>query len=145
MQALTFRWTRSLAALLLIGSSSAIAPAALAAPAPTPAPLLLAQERNASSLDLMPLPGDVSSVQKLPTPGEDGSINFQTSLSVSDAIAFYRSAFASLGLVEREINTAITPQTFSMIFDGSGRGLPLVIQGTTLGPTTNINIRFEDV
>ncbi len=145
MQPIVSILTRSFPALLLAGGSLAIAPAAFAAPEAPSAPRLLAQERNAASLELMPLPGDVNNVQTLPTPGEDGSINFQTSLSVSEAIDFYRAAFTDLGLVEREINTAIASTTFSMIFDGSERGLPLVIQGTTLGPTTNINIRFEDV
>jgi hypothetical protein len=67
-------------------------------------------------------------------------------VSVEDAIAFYRDAFAGAGLTERTINTAITATTFSMVFDGHASGKAIVVQGVDLGNgTTNINIRFEDV
>jgi hypothetical protein len=89
-----------------------------------------------------PLPTDVSNFTSTP----DGGINFQTKMSVKDAIAFYRDAFTKAGYKEREINTAITDATFSMVFDGHSSGKAIVIQGVDLqNGTTNINIRFEDI
>lgn len=90
-----------------------------------------------------PIPDDVDagSVMDL----GDGAINFQTSLSLSDAVSFYRSAFADLGYTEREINTSIEDAAFSMVFDGHSSGKAIVIQGVNLGEAVNINIRFEDI
>ena len=89
-----------------------------------------------------PLPNSVSNF----TASADGAINFQTKMSIEDAIAFYRDALASAGLTERTINTAITETTFSLVFDGDPSGKALVVQGVDLGNgTTNVNIRYEDV
>jgi hypothetical protein len=89
-----------------------------------------------------PLPSDISNF----TSTGDGGINFQTKMSMKDAIAFYRDAFATAGYKEREINTAISNTTFSMVFDGHSSGKAIVIQGVDMGNgTTNINIRFEDI
>ena len=92
-----------------------------------------------------PLPDDVQNFMQL-DPAND-SINFQTSLSMDEVIAFYRQAFEAQGLTERTILTVIEPgASFSMVFDGSSNGRALVIQGVALSPTqTNVNIRFEDV
>ncbi|MBM3145269.1 MAG: hypothetical protein FJ010_09920 [Chloroflexi bacterium] len=88
-----------------------------------------------------PLPDDVQNFTKI---GEQ--VNFATSLTVEEAIEFYRDALTGMGLTERTINTAITETTFSMVFDGHESGKAVVIQGVDLdNGTTNINIRFEDV
>ncbi len=74
------------------------------------------------------------------------SINFQTNLSMEETITFYRLAFGEAGYVERDINTSITTDTFSLVFDGHASGLAIVLQGVDLGyGTTNVNLRFEDV
>lgn len=88
-----------------------------------------------------PLPDNVQNFTDL---GDD-QINFATSLTVEESIAFYRDELGKMGLTEREINTAITDDTFSMVFDGHESGKEIVVQGVDLGDTTNINIRFEDV
>lgn len=88
-----------------------------------------------------PTPKDVKNLTDL----GDGQINFQTSLSLKDTIAFYREAFTKMGLKERTLNTAITDSTFSMVFDGHAGGKAVVIQGVDLGGSTNVNIRLEDV
>jgi hypothetical protein len=89
-----------------------------------------------------PLPGNVSSF----TDTRNDSINFQTTLSLEDTIAFYRDAFGKQGLTERTINTAITDTTFSLVFDGDPSGKAIVVQGVDLGNgKTNVNIRYEDV
>ncbi len=89
-----------------------------------------------------PMPGGVSNF----TDTGNGSINFQTSLSLKDTIAFYRDAFTKEGLTERTVNTAITDTTFSMVFDGDPSGQAIVVQGVDLGNgKTNVNIRYEKV
>ena len=90
-----------------------------------------------------PIPDDVDAGSVMDM--GDGAINFQTSLSLPDAVTFYRFAFIDLGYVEREINTSITDTVFSIVFDGHPSGKAIVIQGVTLGDNTNINIRFEDI
>ncbi len=89
-----------------------------------------------------PLPPSVKNF----TQTSSGEVNFQTSLSLKDTIAFYREAFTKAGLKERTINTAITDTTFSMVFDGDPSGKAVVIQGVDLGNgSTNVNIRYESV
>jgi hypothetical protein len=88
-----------------------------------------------------PLPGEVSNLMEL----GDGAINFQTKLSLQETLAFYREAFAKEGYTEREINTAITDATFSLVFDGHASGKAIVLQGVDLGGGTNVNLRFEDL
>ena len=89
-----------------------------------------------------PLPADVSDVMDL----GNGGINFQTKISIKDAIAFYRENFSKQGYKEREINAAITDLTFSLVFDGHTSGKAIVVQGVDLGSgSININIRFESL
>jgi hypothetical protein len=91
---------------------------------------------------VFPLPSDV---QNFMGDGGESPVNFQTSLTLEEAIDFYRQAFTDQDLTERTINTSITDTTFSMVFDGHPNGKALVIQGVDLGENTNINIRFEDL
>ncbi len=89
-----------------------------------------------------PLPEDASNLNNL---GEAG-VNFQTGLSVADAMEFYRQAFGEQGLKERDLLTVVSDGVFSMVFDGHSSGKSVVIQGVDLGGgTLNINIRLEDV
>ncbi len=109
------------------------APVLTEAPAETEAP--------ASYDTKFPLPDDVRNFMKT---GSDG-INFQTGMSMQAVIDFYRGEFTSQGLTERQLLTAISDTTFSMVFDGDTSGA-VVIQGVDLGDgTTNVNIRHEDV
>ena len=97
---------------------------------------------NANYNTKFPLPGGVSDFMDM----GNGSINFQTDMSLKDTIAFYRDAFTKEGLTERTANTAITGTTFSMVFDGDPSGQAVVIQGVDLGNgKTNVNIRHEKV
>lgn len=88
-----------------------------------------------------PLPGEVSNLMDL----GDGALNFQTELDLQETLAFYREAFAEAGYTEREINTAVTESTFSLVFDGHASGKAIVLQGVDLGGSTNVNLRFEDL
>lgn len=88
-----------------------------------------------------PLPTDITNFVDL----GDGWINFQANMSVKDAIAFYRDSFARQGYKEREVNTAITDTTFSLVFDGHASGKAIVVQGVDVGGAVNVNIRFEDL
>jgi hypothetical protein len=91
-----------------------------------------------------PLPETVYCLLQFPTPGR-GSINFQTDLTLAEALAFYRTEFERLGLQERSINTAVTEDVFSLVFDGWPEETALVIQSVDLGGRININLRFEDL
>ena len=74
-----------------------------------------------------------------------GGINFQTTMSLNEVVAFYRDAFESAGYKERDILTVINATTFSIVWDGHPSGQAIVVQGVDLGDgTININIRFED-
>ena len=89
-----------------------------------------------------PMPGGVSNFTDM----GNSSINFQTTMSLKDTIAFYREAFKKEGITERTINTAITDTTFSLVFDGDPSGEAIVVQGVDLGNgKTNVNIRYEKV
>ncbi len=96
----------------------------------------------ANSSTKFPLPSSVKNF----TQTADGQVNFQTSMSLKDTIAFYRDALTKAGLRERTENTAITATTFSLVFDGDPSGKAVVVQGVDLGNgTTNVNIRYESV
>ncbi len=90
-----------------------------------------------------PIPEDAINYSQQPTPGVGGSVNFQTQLSLTEAIEFYRKQLKEQGLTERDLNTAITDTTFSLVFDGAKNGLAVVVQGIELGTQRNINIRYE--
>jgi len=91
-----------------------------------------------------PLPDDVG-VDSVMYPS-NGVINFQTSLSLSDAVTFYRFAFIDLGYVERETDTAISgDDAFSIIFDGHPSGRAIIVLGVNFGESVNINISFIDI
>ncbi|MCB0208621.1 MAG: hypothetical protein KDJ52_04810 [Anaerolineae bacterium] len=91
-----------------------------------------------------PLPTVVQNFYIEETPYQQ--VNFQTDLTLDEALAFYREAFAAQGLTERTLLTNIVEGTaFSLVFDGSANGLALVIQAVPIGEVTNINIRYEPV
>ena len=87
-----------------------------------------------------PLPSNVDNFMEL----ENGSINYQTSLKLTEVVDFYRNAFESAGYVEREITTVINDTTFSIVWEGHPSGQLLVVQGVDLGNgTVNVNVRLE--
>lgn len=87
-----------------------------------------------------PLPEDAFDAMDL----GNSMISFKTKMKQTDIIAFYRTEFTKAGYTEREITTAITDTTFSIVFDGHASGKAIVIQGVDLGDgSTNITLRFE--
>ena len=111
--------------------------------APTePAQAVPTQNGSDGQKTEFPLPENVSNFTDL----GNGAINFQTDLSITDAISFYRDAFSKAGYIEREINTAITDETFNLVFDGHASGKAIIVQGVDLGAgSINISIRLEDI
>jgi len=98
------------------------------------------EERESYDYDF-PTPPDAQNITEMGT----GGINFQTTMSLDDVVAFYRSTFESAGFQERDILTVINATTFSIVWDGHPSGQAIVVQGVDLGDgTININIRFED-
>ena len=76
----------------------------------------------------------------------DNSINYQTSMKLTEVVDFYRDQFGKAGYVERPILTVINEDTFSMVWDGHPSGKAIVVQGVDLGDgSVNVNIRLEDV
>ncbi len=113
------------------------------APAPTTSGGGGAQPTKGKFDTVFPLP---ASVKNFTGAGGEGSVNFQTDMNLKDTIAFYKKAFADMGLKERTVNTAVTDSTFSFVFDGYKNGKAIVIQGVALGAnSTNVNIRFESL
>lgn len=105
-------------------------------------PSLLVQAETDSDF---PLPETVQNLTEQPGASGTTSLNFQTDLSLSEAIEFYRQTLTEQGLKEREINTAITDTTFNLVFEGAENGLAVVVQGVDLGGLTNVNIRYESL
>lgn len=88
-----------------------------------------------------PMPDDATNVINL----GDGVLNFQTKLSLDDAMAYYRDQFGQSGYTERDGLTVTSESTFSIVFDGHESGKPIVVQGVDLGDgTTNVSVRLED-
>jgi hypothetical protein len=99
-------------------------------------------EEEAESYDYdFPTPPETQNLTEM----GPGGINFQTTMSLSEVVAFYRSAFESAGYDERDILTVVNDTTFSIVWDGHPSGQAIVVQGVDLGDgTVNVNVRFED-
>lgn len=99
---------------------------------------------GSSSVDTeFPLPKKYENLMETGT--GDSGINFQTPMSIDELMEFYREEFGTkLGYTERDYLTNIEGETFQLVFDGHPGGVPIVIQGVSLGDKTNVNIRFED-
>ena len=74
-----------------------------------------------------------------------GTVNYQTSMSVDEVVAFYRQQLLAKGYVEREITTVIEGGIASLVFDGDPSGKALVVQVVGVGDASNVNVRLEDV
>ena len=122
-----------------VANASTASPTA-GSPTVEPSPSSPAGANSTQYKTEFPLPPNITNFTDL----GNGAINFQAKMNLKDTIAFYRGGFAKAGYKEREINTAITDTTFSMVFDGHPSGKAIVIQGVDLGGgSTNVNIRFE--
>lgn len=89
-----------------------------------------------------PLPEKVSNFMDM----GDSAINFQTSVSLKDVLAFYQDALSKEGYTERKLLTVTTDTTFNLVFDGHKSGKAIVVQGVDLGNgSTNVNIRLEAI
>jgi len=140
--------TLYLPSLLTVFVGVTVAPA-IASDLPAPAPSVCGccpcpgTPRSTERADVpFPLPDSVFCLQFWEAPGR-GSVNFQTEWSQAEAIAFYREALTASGLTERTLNTVITEDVFSLVFDGWSRGEALIIQGVDLGDRINLNLRLE--
>ncbi|MDY6876575.1 MAG: hypothetical protein SWK90_10310 [Chloroflexota bacterium] len=91
---------------------------------------------------VFPLPDDV---QNFSGDGGESDVSFQTSLSMDEAIEFYREALADLGLTEYDVLTSIQDDGFSLVFTSWPNGEDVVVQGVDFGETINVSIRLEEV
>ncbi len=89
-----------------------------------------------------PMPDSVSNFTDL----GQGTVTFQTTLSLEEVMDFYRDSLGKEGFTERELLTVTSDSTFSLVFDGHASGKAIVIQGVDLGDgSTNVSIRLEAV
>ena len=86
------------------------------------------------------MPEDASNLMQI----GDGTINFQTSLSIPDVISFYRFALIELNYTEREVLTTLDDMSFNIVFDGHESGLAIIIQGFKMDTKVNVSIRLGD-
>jgi hypothetical protein len=88
-----------------------------------------------------PLPDSVNNLTEVM-----GTLIFQTDMTMEETLVFYRNAFTAEGYTERDLLTAITDQTASLVFDGHASGQAIVLQLVALTETsTNVALRFEDI
>ncbi|MEA4907942.1 MAG: hypothetical protein VB089_09980 [Anaerolineaceae bacterium] len=142
--ALAFSWVMSACILSDLGPTPTPTPTPpptqTSSPTPTPTATPRLREGGAEN-SRFPLPPDVRNYTEL-----SDQANFQTSLSLEDAIAFYRQALGRQGWSERSLLTTITDNSFSLTFESRQAGPAIVVQGLDLGNgTVNINLRSENL
>ncbi|MBI3160252.1 MAG: hypothetical protein HYZ26_11705 [Chloroflexi bacterium] len=77
---------------------------------------------------------------------ENGTLNFQVEADFEIVVEYYRKAALAAALTERELNTVVTNNSASLVFDGHASGSALVIQIVDLGDgKVNVNVRLEDI
>ncbi len=93
----------------------------------TPTPTIVVNATLQSQYDSpFPLPGDeIQNFSKFGTV----KITYQTNLSIEEVITFYRGALNLQRLVEDASRTAITSDSFILVFLGSTNGLLLYVEG----------------
>jgi hypothetical protein len=123
-------------------SLSTTATFALSTPTSLPTPTATERPLTDSSYETeFPLPPNIDNFMKF----ENGSINYQTSMSLTDVVEFYRYEFVSTGYEERDSITKINDDTISIVWDGHLSGQAIVVQGVDLGNgSVNVNVRFEN-
>lgn len=88
-----------------------------------------------------PMPDDAFNVTSIA-----GTTNFQTNLSLDEAMHFYRDVYGKEGFTERALLTVTSDGVFSMVFDGDPSGKAVVIQGIDLGDgVVNVTITLQDI
>jgi uncharacterized surface protein with fasciclin (FAS1) repeats len=107
-----------------------------------PAP---AEGASAADVDTeFPLPAGSTNVRL----ADEDIVDFRTSMSVAEVVAFYRQELEQMGLTEREGRTNIQDSGFIMIFDGwpDSEGQGLIVQGVETGEgTTSVSIELREV
>lgn len=89
-----------------------------------------------------PMPDDATNVVNM----GNTILNFQTKLSLDEAMSFYRDEFGKSGYTERSELTVTAGGTFSMVFDGYKSGQAITVQGVDFGDgTINISITLADI
>ena len=76
----------------------------------------------------------------------DGSLVYQTQMSIEDVMKFYRAAYAAKGYIERKELTRISDGNFKMTFEGDPSGQVVVVHSEDLGDgSLLITVRLEDI
>ena len=76
----------------------------------------------------------------------DGSLVYQTQMSIEDVMNFYRAAYAAKGYIERKELTTVSNGNFKIAFSGDPGGQAVVVQSEDLGDgSLLITVRLEDI
>jgi hypothetical protein len=93
---------------------------------------------------IFPMPDSASGVLVF---NQGQSVNFQATMSIDEAMAFYREQFTQAGATERTALSIKTDNSFSLTFDGwpQASGKQVYVQGIVLDALQiNINVRLID-
>jgi hypothetical protein len=85
-----------------------------------------------------PMPADATQVYEVA-----GTLTFQTKMSLTDAMAFYRDAFNKAGYTEDANMTVSSAQAFTLGYNGHSSGKVIYVVGADMGGTTSITITLQ--
>lgn len=86
------------------------------------------------------VPEDASNMMEI----GDGTLSFQTALSIPDVMTFYRFSLMGFNYTEREALTTLDDMTFNIVFDGHESGKAIIIQGFKTETGVSVGIRLGD-
>jgi CHAT domain-containing protein len=76
---------------------------------------------------------------------DDRNFNFETSMSLTEAIAFYRQAFRAEGYREDSARASIDKQSFLLVFHGPWKDQELFVNGADSGGSRTISVALSAV
>jgi len=97
-----------------------------------------------------PLPANIRELHEEPDPrfgGKVSSINYSTSMTLTELVSFYKRELPNRGLTEVIALEYVDAKGFSLSYLGPWADREVVVQGTDFGPlaptTRSVSLRFE--
>jgi hypothetical protein len=91
-----------------------------------------------------PITQDAANLKVLAT-GDKAQINYQTKMSLMEVVSFTTTQLINAGWQIRPDLLTLTDTTVSLVFVKSSSPTDIVVQGVTVGASTNVNVRYEAV
>lgn len=88
---------------------------------------------------VFPVPEDAQKYVQL----DDRRFNLMTSMSMAEAVAFYRQAFRARGYPEDSAHASIEKQTFMLIFHGPWKNQEVIVNGNDMGDVRVITVGLD--